>query len=135
MTSAIRFHPLEIAFSILVKIAAIFILGPAVLAVILFEILLNGMAMFNHANLKLPIGLDRVLRQVIVTPDMHRVHHSIDRAEHDHNFGFMLSVWDRIFGTYTAQPKAGHTAMTLGLQWQDDRPAQPIWALLLPFRK
>ncbi|MEM7242660.1 MAG: sterol desaturase family protein [Pseudomonadota bacterium] len=135
VTSAIRFHPLEIAFSIFVKIAAIFILGPAALAVVLFEILLNGMAMFNHANLAVPRWLDAGLRKIIVTPDMHRVHHSVYRAEHDHNFGFMLSVWDRLFGTYTAQPKDGHEDMVLGLTWQDERPAHPIWALMLPFRK
>ena len=135
VTSAIRFHPLEIAFSIFVKIAAIFLLGPVALAVVLFEILLNGMAMFNHANLALPRWLDAVLRKVIVTPDMHRVHHSVYRAEHDHNFGFMLSIWDRIFQTYTAQPKDGHDDMVLGLTWQDDRPAKPLWTLLLPFQK
>ena len=135
VTSAIRFHPLEIAFSILVKIAAIFILSPAALAVVLFEILLNGMAMFNHANLALPSRLDAFLRKFIVTPDMHRVHHSVHRVEHDHNFGFMLSIWDRVFGTYTAQPKDGHDEMVLGLTWQDERPARPLWALLLPFQK
>ena len=135
VTSAIRFHPLEIAFSILVKIVAIFILGPAAIAVVVFEILLNANAMFNHANLRLPLWLDRMLRVVIITPDMHRVHHSVYRREHDTNFGFMLSVWDRWFGTYTAQPEDGHEAMTLGLEWQDDRPAKPLWALSLPFHR
>ena len=135
VSSALRFHPLEIVFSIFVKIAAVFILGPAVLAVILFEILLNANAMFNHANLALPRWLDRVLRPFIVTPDMHRVHHSIEYTEHNHNFGFMLSIWDRIFRTYTAEPKAGHKEMKLGLEWQDDRPAQPLWAFSLPFHR
>lgn len=135
VTTAIRFHPVEIALSMVLKIGAIYLLGPAVIAVIIFEVMLNGMAMFNHANIKLPLGLDRVLRRLIVTPDMHRVHHSVHRAEHDTNYGFSLSIWDQIFGTYKAQPDAGHDDMTVGLQWQDDRPAQIGWALWLPFQR
>lgn len=134
VTSAIRFHPLEIALSMLLKIGLVYLLGPAALAIILFEILLNATAMFNHANIALPQWLDRWLRLVIVTPDMHRVHHSDDRAEHDSNYGFALSIWDRMFGTYIAQPKKGHDGMTVGLRWQDARPAKLGWALLLPFR-
>jgi sterol desaturase/sphingolipid hydroxylase (fatty acid hydroxylase superfamily) len=135
VTTAIRFHPVEIAASMLVKIAVIYALGPAAIAVLVFEVLLNGTALFNHANLALPGHLDRTLRLVLVTPDMHRVHHSTDRAEHDSNFGFCLSIWDRLFRTYRAQPAQGHDAMTIGLEWQDDRPAQLGWSLSLPFRK
>jgi sterol desaturase/sphingolipid hydroxylase (fatty acid hydroxylase superfamily) len=134
VTTAIRFHPIEIALSMLLKIAVVYALGPTAFAVILFEILLNGSAMFNHANINIPKTLDRVIRLLIVTPDMHRVHHSDIRAEHDSNYGFSLSIWDRLFGTYVAQPSKGHDAMTVGLSWQDDRPLKLGWALLLPFR-
>ncbi len=133
VTTAIRFHPVEIALSMLLKIGLVYLLGPAGLAVILFEIILNSTAMFNHANIKLPLGVDRIVRTVLVTPDMHRVHHSDIRSEHDSNYGFSLSIWDRIFGTYIAQPKAGHDDMTIGLQWQDDRPSNLAWVLALPF--
>jgi sterol desaturase/sphingolipid hydroxylase (fatty acid hydroxylase superfamily) len=135
VTTAIRFHPIEIAASMLVKIAVIYALGPAAVAVVVFEVLLNGTALFNHANLALPRGLDPLLRLVLVTPDMHRVHHSADRAEHNSNFGFCLSAWDRLFRTYRAAPAKGHDGMTIGLQWQDDRPARLGWSLMLPFRK
>lgn len=134
VTTAIRFHPVEIAASMLVKIGLVYLIGTSVLAVILFEMLLNGTALFNHANLALPSWLDRVLRLVLVTPDMHRVHHSVTRREHDSNFGFALSCWDRVFGTYRSQPEGGHDAMKIGLEWQDDRPARLGWSLLLPFR-
>lgn len=135
VTTAIRFHPVEIAFSMVLKIGLVYLLGPAVLAIVLFEILLNGTAMFNHANIKLPLALDAIVRKVLVTPDMHRVHHSIHRNEHDSNYGFSLSIWDRLFGTYIAQPAAGHEEMTIGLEWQDDRPSRLSWSLLLPFRR
>ncbi len=135
VTTAIRFHPIEIALSMFLKIALVYVLGPPVIGVIIFEILLNGTAMFNHANIKLPLGLDAVLRRVLVTPDMHRVHHSDQRREHDSNYGFALSIWDRIFGTYIAQPEKGHDEMTVGLQWQDDRPSKLGWSLMLPFKK
>ena len=114
VTTALRFHPLEILLSIVYKCALIILLGAPLLAVIAFEIILNGAAMFNHANIKLPRAIDRILRLVIVTPDMHRVHHAVHRAEYDRNFGFNLSIWDRIFGSYTAQPKSGHRAMKIG---------------------
>ncbi|KPP86124.1 MAG: Sterol desaturase [Rhodobacteraceae bacterium HLUCCO07] len=133
VTTAIRFHPVEIALSMLLKIGLVYLLGPAALAVVLFEIILNGTAMFNHANLRLPLWLDRWLRLVLVTPDMHRVHHSIHRHEHDSNYGFSLSIWDRMFRTYIAQPGAGHDDMTIGLEWQDDRPSKLGWSLWLPF--
>ena len=134
VTTAIRFHPVEIAASMGVKIVLVYLLGPTAVAVVLFEVLLNGTSLFNHANLALPSRLERALRRVLVTPDMHRIHHSALRHEHDSNFGFALSVWDRLFGTYRAAPEAGHDAMTLGLDWQDDRPARLGWSLLLPFR-
>lgn len=135
VTTALRFHPLEIAASALFKVGLVYLLGPSALAVVLFEVLLNATAMFNHANLALPAWLDRALRLVLVTPDMHRVHHSARRDEHDSNYGFSLSVWDRIFGTYKAQPVAGHDGMTVGLEWQDDRPTRLGWTLWLPFRR
>jgi sterol desaturase/sphingolipid hydroxylase (fatty acid hydroxylase superfamily) len=135
VTTAVRFHPVEILASMLLKIAIVYAIGAPPLAVLLFEIILNGTALFNHANLSLPLGLDRVLRRVLVTPDMHRVHHSNIRAEHDSNYGFSLSIWDRIFGTYIAQPSAGHLDMTVGQKWQNEQPAQLGWSLLLPFRR
>ena len=135
VTTAIRFHPVEIALSMLLKIGLVYLLGPAALAVVLFEIILNGTAMFNHSNLALPAWLDRPLRKVLVTPDMHRVHHSVHRHEHDSNYGFSLSIWDRMFGTYIAQPEAGHDDMQVGLQWQDDRPSKLGWSLALPFAR
>jgi len=133
VTSALRFHPVEILFSMLLKIGLVYLLGPAAIAVVLFEVILNGTAMFNHANIRLPLGLDRLIRTLLVTPDMHRVHHSDIRSEHDSNYGFALSIWDRLFGTYIEQPKQGHDRMTVGLQWQDDRPARLGWVLALPF--
>ncbi|APX12482.1 sterol desaturase family protein [Tateyamaria omphalii] len=135
VTTAIRFHPVEIGLSMLIKIGAVYLLGPAALAVILFEIILNGTAMFNHANIRLPLWLDATLRRVLVTPDMHRVHHSVHRHEHDSNYGFSLSIWDRMFGTYIAQPEGGHDEMAVGLEWQDDRPAKLGWSLGLPFAR
>lgn len=133
VTTAIRFHPVEIALSMVLKIGLVYLLGPAGIAVILFEIILNSTAMFNHANIKLPLWLDAIIRLVLVTPDMHRVHHSDKRCEHDSNYGFALSIWDRMFRTYIAQPKNGHDDMTIGLQWQDDRPSNLAWLLALPF--
>lgn len=135
VTTAIRFHPVEIALSMLLKIGLVYLIGPAAWAVVIFEVLLNGTAMFNHSNLRLPLGLDALLRRVLVTPDMHRVHHSVHRHEHDSNYGFSLSVWDRLFRTYRAQPEAGHDGMTIGLEWQDARPTKLGWSLWLPFSK
>jgi len=135
VTTALRFHPAEIAASAMFKVGLVYFLGPSAMAVVLFEVLLNATAMFNHANLALPLWLDRALRLVLVTPDMHRVHHSARRDEHDSNYGFSLSVWDRIFGTYKAQPAAGHDGMVVGLEWQDDKPTRLAWALWLPFRR
>jgi sterol desaturase/sphingolipid hydroxylase (fatty acid hydroxylase superfamily) len=135
VTTALRFHPVEITASALVKVGLVYLIGPSALAVLVFELILNATAMFSHSNLELPRWLDRLVRLVLVTPDMHRVHHSADRAEHDSNFGFALSVWDRIFRTYVPEPKAGQTGMTVGLEWQDERPARLGWALMLPFRR
>ena len=134
VTTAIRFHPIEIALSMLLKIGLVYLLGPAAIAVILFEIILNGTAMFNHANIKLPLWLDAIVRRVLVTPDMHRVHHSVHRSEHDSNYGFALSIWDQLFGTYIPQPAEGHNEMEIGLKWQDERPSKLGWSLTLPFR-
>lgn len=134
VTTAIRFHPIEIGLSMTLKVGLIYLLGPPAAAVLLFEVLLNGSAMFNHANIRLPLWLDRVLRRVIVTPDMHRVHHSTDRQEHDSNYGFFLSIWDHLFSTHVAQPQLPHETMPIGLRWQDRRPSGLTWSLLLPFR-
>ncbi|TXH98844.1 MAG: sterol desaturase family protein [Pseudorhodobacter sp.] len=135
VTTALRFHPVEILASMLLKIGLVYLFGPAAMAVVLFEIILNGTAIFNHSNLRLPLWLDRIIRLVLVTPDMHRVHHSIHRHEHDSNYGFALSVWDRMFRTYRVMPEAGHDDMVVGLEWQDDKPSRLGWALMLPFRK
>ncbi len=115
VTTGARFHPIEIILSMLIKFATIVVLGPPVVAVVIFEVLLNGTAMFNHGNVRLPEKLDRVLRFFVVTPDMHRVHHSVEDDEANSNFGFNLPWWDRLFGTYRNQPRAGHTAMTIGI--------------------
>ncbi|MEQ1652489.1 MAG: sterol desaturase family protein, partial [Hyphomicrobium sp.] len=136
VTTAIRFHPIEIGLSILWKIVCVLALGASVWAVLLFEILLNACAMFSHANIRLPAALDGVLRVFVVTPDMHRVHHSVLRHEHNSNYGFNLSVWDRLFSTYRAQPEKGHDAMTIGLTpYQSDEPTRLGWSLSLPFRR
>jgi sterol desaturase/sphingolipid hydroxylase (fatty acid hydroxylase superfamily) len=135
VTTAIRFHPIEIGLSMLWKIVVVLVIGASPLAVFLFEVILNGCAMFNHANLALPRSLDGILRLIIVTPDMHRVHHSVLRREHDSNYGFNLSIWDRLFRTYTAQPEGGHQGMTIGLPpYQNLNPSRFDWSLLLPFR-
>jgi sterol desaturase/sphingolipid hydroxylase (fatty acid hydroxylase superfamily) len=134
VTSALRFHPIEIVLSGLYKTALALALGLPAVAIIVFEILLNGCAMFNHANLALPRWVDGALRLVFVTPDMHRVHHSIHRREHDSNYGFCLSVWDRLFHTYRAEPEDGHQGMVIGLsQHQDDKPSRLGWSLAFPF--
>ena len=115
VTTGARFHPVEILVSVAIKIAAVALLGPPAVAVLVFEVLLNGTSMFNHGNVRLPARLDRALRWIVVTPDMHRVHHSDAPAETNSNFGFNLPWWDRLFGTYRAQPGFGHKRMTIGL--------------------
>jgi sterol desaturase/sphingolipid hydroxylase (fatty acid hydroxylase superfamily) len=136
VTTGARFHPIEIFLSMAIKLAVVVLLGAPVISVILFEIILSTMAMFNHANAGLPLALDRIVRMFVVTPDMHRVHHSITLPEFNRNFGFNLAIWDRIFGTYQAQPKAGHTEMTIGLkEYQKDRKQSIFWMILLPFKR
>lgn len=136
VTTALRFHPLEILISMAWKAAVVVAFGIPVLAVLVFEVVLNGAAMFNHANVRLPGWLDRGLRLLIVTPDMHRVHHSVIRSETDSNYGFNLSIWDRLFRTYVDQPREGHMGMTIGLaEYQTPEPAGYFWSLALPFRR
>ncbi len=135
VTTGARFHPIEIALSMLIKFAVILVLGPPAVAVLIFEVLLNATSMFNHGNVRLPVRIDRVLRWLVVTPDMHRVHHSIDPRETNSNFGFNVPWWDRLFGTYRAQPRAGHDAMTIGIEQFRER--RELWLdrmLLQPFR-
>jgi sterol desaturase/sphingolipid hydroxylase (fatty acid hydroxylase superfamily) len=115
VTTGARFHPFEIVLSMLIKFATILVLGPPIVAVVIFEVLLNATAMFNHGNVRLPLGLDRALRWIVVTPDMHRVHHSVEDDEANSNFGFNLPWWDRLLGTYRDQPRAGHEAMNIGI--------------------
>lgn len=135
VTTGARFHPVEILLSMGVKFMVIAALGPSAAAVLVFEALLNGMSMFNHANARIPLALDAVLRKFVVTPDMHRVHHSIAPNETNSNFGFNLSIWDRLFGTYRDQPAAGHEGMTIGIE--QFREGRELWLdrlLLIPFR-
>jgi sterol desaturase/sphingolipid hydroxylase (fatty acid hydroxylase superfamily) len=136
VTTGTRFHPIEIALSMLLKFATIAALGPPVLAVVIFELLLNATSMFNHGNIRIPAGIDGVLRWGVVTPDMHRVHHSVQADETNSNFGFNLPWWDRLFGTYRAQPLAGHEAMTIGIHGHTDprEVARLDGMLMLPFR-
>jgi sterol desaturase/sphingolipid hydroxylase (fatty acid hydroxylase superfamily) len=135
VTTGARFHPIEIILSMLIKFAVIAALGPPVVAVIVFEVLLNATAMFNHSNVRIPQPVDGFIRRLIVTPDMHRVHHSIEDYETNSNFGFNLSIWDRLFGTYQDQPDAGHEAMTIGIRdFRDPRQVDRLpGMLLLPF--
>jgi len=136
LTTGARFHPIEIILSMLIKLATVMVLGPPVVAVILFEVILNGMAMFNHGNVRLPLALDRALRALVVTPDMHRVHHSVEDDEANSNFGFNLSWWDRLFGTYRDQPRGGHEGMRIGIhKYREPREVSWLPGLLaLPFR-
>lgn len=136
VTTGARFHPVEIVLSMLIKFATIVVLGAPVVAVVVFEVLLNATAMFNHGNIRLPAGVDRVLRWFVVTPDMHRVHHSVEDDECNSNFGFNLPWWDRLFGTFRAQPRAGQVGMTIGIRGHDDaREVDRLdGMLLLPFK-
>ncbi|MEX2129963.1 MAG: sterol desaturase family protein [Pseudohongiellaceae bacterium] len=131
-----RFHPLSILLSSLIKLALTVILGPPAVAVVIAEVLLNATSMFNHSNVYLPLWLDRRLRLLIVTPDMHRVHHSIDSLEHNRNFGFNFPWWDRLFGTYQDQPQLGHEAMQIGIAgFEDDRSVKLTSLLVQPLQK
>jgi len=134
VTTGLRFHPLEIILSMLIKIVVVALLGAPVLAVIIFEIVLNGMAMFNHANVHLPAKLDQLLRLLVITPDVHRIHHSVITVETNSNYGFNLSLWDRLFGTYRARPARGHAGMTIGLEHLQAAPTHQLgYMLRLPF--
>jgi len=133
VTTGLRFHPIEILLSMGIKIAAVAVIGPPVVAVLIFEVILNGTAMFNHGNVRMPRALDWVLRLLVVTPDMHRVHHSVTIRETNSNFGFNFPWWDRIFGTYRAQPMAGHDGMVIGLaQFRDKKLVTFLRLLALP---
>ena len=136
VTTGVRFHPLEILLSLAIKMAAVAALGVPALAVLIFEVVLNATSMFNHSNVALPPRLDRLARWIVVTPQMHQVHHSIERAETDSNFGFNLPWWDRLFGTYRAKPAAGEQGMTIGLPiFRDVAELHIVRLLTQPFRK
>ena len=135
VTTGVRFHPVEIVISMVIKIGVMAALGAPAVGVLAFEVILNATSMFSHSNVRLPPAFDRVLRWIVVTPDMHRVHHSIERRETDSNFGFNLPWWDRLFGTYRPEPEAGHTGMTLGIpQFRDPRELRLDRMLLQPLR-
>ena len=135
VSTGLRFHPIEILLSMMIKLAVVIALGAPAVAVLLFEVLLNATSMFNHSNVRIPRSFDGALRWFVVTPDMHRVHHSIRARETNSNFGFNLPFWDRLFGTYRAQPAAGHEAMTIGIeQFRDPRELGLGRMLLQPFR-
>jgi sterol desaturase/sphingolipid hydroxylase (fatty acid hydroxylase superfamily) len=136
VTTGARFHPVEIVLSMLIKLTVICALGTPAVTVLIFEVLLNATAMFNHSNVRLPDHLDRILRWIVVTPDMHRVHHSVVVRETNSNFGFNLPWWDRLFGTYQAQPAAGHEGMSIGVtQFRDPAEQRLDRMLTQPFRK
>jgi sterol desaturase/sphingolipid hydroxylase (fatty acid hydroxylase superfamily) len=136
VTTGSRFHPIEILLSMGIKLGVVAALGIPAVAVLLFEVLLNATAMFNHGNVRLPARIDHILRWFIVTPDMHRVHHSIRVSETNSNFGFNLPWWDRLFGTYRDQPAAGHEGMTIGItQFRDPIELRLDRMLLQPFRE
>jgi len=135
VTTGLRFHPIEILISMLIKISAVLLLGVPVVAVIVFEVILNAMAMFNHSNVRLPKALDSLIRLLLITPDVHRVHHSMIYHETNSNYGFNLSIWDRLCGTYRAQPEHGHDGVTIGLpEYQTEPTHQLGWMLKLPFK-
>jgi sterol desaturase/sphingolipid hydroxylase (fatty acid hydroxylase superfamily) len=134
LTTGIRFHPLEIVLSIIIKFAVIVALGPPPEAVFIFAVLLNATSIFNHGNVRIPRGIDRWLRWIVVTPDMHRVHHSVEISESNSNFGFNLPWWDHFFGTYTAQPRAGHLGMKIGVEHLQKPEASGLVSLIgMPF--
>lgn len=136
VTTGLRFHPIEILLSMLIKFSVIAAIGAPALAVLIFEVLLNATSMFNHSNVRIPLAFDRVLRWIVVTPDMYRVHHSIVRRETNSNFGFNLSWWDRIFGTYRTQPSAGYDGMIIGIeQFREPRELRLDHMLTQPFRE
>ncbi|MBT4932728.1 MAG: sterol desaturase family protein [Rhodospirillaceae bacterium] len=135
VTTGARFHPIEIVLSMVIKLAVVTVLGASPVAVIIFEVLLNATAMFNHGNIRLNLALDGILRLFVVTPDMHRVHHSVIPSEANSNFGFNMPWWDRLFGTYKAQPAAGHDDMTIGINVFREPEDQRLDKMLMqPFR-
>lgn len=134
VTTGIRFHPIEIILSTGIKLGAVYLFGAPVLAAIIFAVLLNGTSMFNHSNIRLPLNIDRIVRLLVVTPDMHRVHHSVKSKEGNSNFGFNLPWWDRLLSTYRAQPEEGHEDMTIGLSsYRDSKKLTLPRLLALPF--
>jgi sterol desaturase/sphingolipid hydroxylase (fatty acid hydroxylase superfamily) len=134
VTTGLRFHPIEMILSMGIKLSVVVLIGPPAVAVLIFEVLLNATSMFNHGNIRLPSSVDRVLRFFVVTPDMHRVHHSVVIRETNSNFGFNLPWWDRLLGTYRDQPASGHEGMTIGLaQFRDAKRLTLPWMLALPF--
>lgn len=136
VTTGVRFHPVEIILSMLIKVAAVVAIGAPAVAVLAFEVLLNASAMFSHGNVRMPARLERTIRRLLVTPEMHRVHHSVLRHETDSNFGFNLSLWDRLFGTYRETPEAGHEEMTIGVSgFRDPRELALHRMLLQPARR
>lgn len=135
VTTGTRFHPIEILLSMGIKLGVVVAFGMPAVSVLIFEVLLNATSMFNHANVRIPLSIDRALRWMVVTPDMHRVHHSIITRETNSNFGFNLPWWDRLFGTYRDQPAAGHEGMTIGIeQFRDPRELRLDRMLSQPFR-
>jgi sterol desaturase/sphingolipid hydroxylase (fatty acid hydroxylase superfamily) len=135
LTTGSRFHPFSILISAAIKIALVIVLGASAAAILIAEVVLNVTAMFNHSNLKLPEGVDRVLRIILVTPDMHRVHHSTDSIEHNSNFGFNYSGWDRLFGSYLDQPKMSHADMDIGINgFLDEKSTKLTYLLIQPFK-
>jgi sterol desaturase/sphingolipid hydroxylase (fatty acid hydroxylase superfamily) len=135
-TTGVRFHPIEIGLSLAIKLTVIAATGAPPEAVFAFEVLLNASSLFNHANIRMPAALERAVRMVLVTPDMHRIHHSVRREETDSNFGFSVSWWDRLFGTYRAEPADGQLGLTIGLPAYRDAASQTLGRLLLqPFRR
>ena len=136
VTTGVRFHPMEILLSLLIKFGVIALFGASALSVLIFEVLLSATSIFNHSNAAMPAAVDRIVRLLVVTPDMHRVHHSILRAETNSNFGFNFPWWDRLFGTYRAQPKEGHDAMTIGIEsFRDPAELRLDRMLLQPLRE
>ena len=134
VTTGVRFHPIEIVLSMFIKIGVVILIGASPTAVLMFEVLLNATAMFNHSNVRIPVPVDRMLRWIVVTPDMHRIHHSVIPRETNRNFGFNLPWWDRLFGTYLSDPSKGHEYMIIGLEQYRD-PTRLTWfgLVALPF--
>lgn len=136
VTTAIRFHPIEIFISMAYKVICILIIGVNPIAVLMFEIILSSCALFNHSNIRIPLAIDKVIRLLLVTPDMHRVHHSVIQTETDSNYGFSISIWDRLFNSYTAQPQQGHIDMKIGLtEYQHREDVGVSKLLLMPFKR